>query len=103
MLDVRREPWTRSLSPTVRRLTQRSSAERVACLSRAGDDLEHRLCTYLGHDADSAIAVWRSGALPRAAGIGLGAAIADPAASWAVAFTSRFHQRKHHMLPRVRG
>src|SRR5208283_5874541 len=94
MLDVRREPWTRYWSPTVRvgprffeptgrRLTQRSSAGRVACLSRAGDNLEHRLCKYLDHDADSAIAVWRSGALPRAAGIGLGAAIADPAASWA--------------------
>src|SRR5271166_5309086 len=49
--------------PKGRRLTQLSSAERVACLSRAGDDLEHRLCKYLGHDADPAIAVWRSGVI----------------------------------------
>ncbi len=38
-------------------------SQRVACLSRAGDDLEHRLCKYLGHDADPAIAVWRSGVI----------------------------------------
>ena len=49
--------------PKGRRLTQLSSAERVASLSRAGDDLEHRLCKYLGHDADPAIAVWRSGVI----------------------------------------
>ncbi len=49
--------------PKGRRLTRLSSAERVACLSRAGDNLEHRLCKYLGHDADPAIAVWRTGVI----------------------------------------